>query len=223
MIPIVTYIFFGLFVIVSLAEIILAFNEREKFRKMVKPLCLLFLGISVITILPDHPFIYIGAFLGMVGDIFLIWKKRPLFMIGTFSFLLGHFFYISEILFVMMNGTPMPWWFYVVVSFSILLFVIAGYPFSKKITKNRWMALLGNLYLSVLLLVTVTSIIASTNGFANYMILGVVGGVSFLASDLILTTATFIRNFKRRDYYIMLFYLIGQAFIIIGITLTYVL
>ncbi|MFA5762691.1 MAG: lysoplasmalogenase family protein, partial [Bacilli bacterium] len=205
MIPIVTYIFFGLFVIVSLAEIILAFNEREKFRKMVKPLCLLFLGISVITILPDHPFIYIGAFLGMVGDIFLIWKKRPLFMIGTFSFLLGHFFYISEILFVMMNGTPMPWWFYVVVSFSILLFVIAGYPFSKKITKNRWMALLGNLYLSVLLLVTVTSIIASTNGFANYMILGVVGGVSFLASDLILTTATFIRNFKRRDYYIMLF------------------
>ncbi len=223
MIPIVTYIFFGLFVIVSLAEIILAFNEREKFRKMVKPLCLLFLGISVITILPDHPFIYIGAFLGMVGDIFLIWKKRPLFMIGTFSFLLGHFFYISEILFVMMNGTPMPWWFYVVVSFSILLLVIAGYPFSKKITKNRWMALLGNLYLSVLLLVTVTSIIASTNGFANYMILGVVGGVSFLASDLILTTATFIRNFKRRDYYIMLFYLIGQAFIIIGITLTYVL
>ena len=223
MIPIVTYIFFGLFVIVSLAEIILAFNEREKFRKMAKPLCLLFLGISVITILPDHPFIYIGAFLGMVGDIFLIWKKRPLFMIGTFSFLLGHFFYISEILFVMMNGTPMPWWFYVVVSFSILLLVIAGYPFSKKITKNRWMALLGNLYLSVLLLVTVTSIIASTNGLANYMILGVVGGVSFLASDLILTTATFIRNFKRRDYYIMLFYLIGQAFIIIGITLTYVL
>ena len=144
-------------------------------------------------------------------------------MLGTAAFLLGHLCYISEILFVMLKDAPMQWWFYVVIVFAILLFIIAAYPLAKKITKNRWMALLGNLYLSILLLVATVSLIASCNGFSDYMILGIVGGVSFLASDLILTTSTFVRDFKRRDYYIMLFYLIGQAFIVLGMSLTYIL
>ena len=223
MIPTITYVFFGLFILVSLVEIVLAFNEMEKARKIVKPFCLLLLAIAAVTLVPKHPFLYVGAFLGMIGDIFLIWKKRPIFMLGTAAFLIGHFLYISEILFVMMKAIPMQWWFYVAVAFGILLFIIAGYPLSKKITKNRWMALLGNFYLSVLLLVTIVSLIASLNGFENYMVLGIIGGISFLASDLILTASTFVKNFKRRDYYIMLFYLIGQVFIIAGISLTYVL
>ncbi len=77
--------------------------------------------------------------------------------------------------------------------------------------------------MGVLLLVSVVSIIASAKGYANFMILGVIGGISFLASDMILTKSFFIKDFKRRDYYIMLFYLLGQALILIGITFTYVL
>ena len=223
MIPTITYVFFTMFVAASLAEIIIAFNELEKIRKIIKPFCLLFLGLAAVTLVPNHPFIYIGAFLGMIGDICLIWKKRPIFMLGVIAFLLGHLFYISEVLFIMLKNKQMPWYFYVVVGFAMLLFIIAAYPLSKKITKHRYMALLGNLYLSILILVTVVSIIASANGFINYMILGVIGGVSFLASDLVLTSANFVKDFKRRDYYIMLFYLLGQAFIIAGISLTYVL
>jgi uncharacterized membrane protein YhhN len=144
-------------------------------------------------------------------------------MIGTVAFLLGHLCYISEILFVMMKAQPLSWWFYVVVAFSILLIVLGAYPLSKKLTNSRYLALLGNTYLSMLVLVTVVATIASFNGFANYMVLGILGGISFLASDLILTRATFIKDFKRRDYYIMLFYLLGQAFIITGLSLTYIL
>jgi len=222
-IPVTSYIFFGLFIVISLAEIIFAFNEKEVIRKTIKPFCLLFLALAAIFLVPNHPLIYIGALLGMVGDIFLIWKKPPLFLAGTAAFLLGHLCYISEMLFVMMKDQPMPWWFYVVVAFSVLLFVIAAYPLSKKITQNRWIALLGNSYLSVLVLVVVVSLISSINGFADYMILGIIGGISFLASDIVLTNSTFIKDFKRRDYYIMLFYLLGQAFIVAGISLTYVL
>ena len=223
MINVVTYVFFSLFVISSLVEIIVAFNEVELVRKIVKPFSLLFLAIAVIVTLPTHPLIYIGALLGMVGDILLIFNKnRKLFLVGTFIFLLGHFAYLGEVLFVMMKQTPMEWWFYVVVVFSMLLITLAAYPFSKKITNNRYLALLGNIYLSTLILVTVVSLIASLNGYANYMVLGIVGGISFLASDLILTKSTFIKDFRRRDYYIMLFYLIGQAFIVVGLTLTYI-
>lgn len=220
-IPIAAYVFFGMFILVSLSEIVFAFNEMEKIRKIVKPFCLLMLGIAATIAVPTHPLIYIGAFMGMVGDVFLIWKKRPLFMLGTAAFLIGHFLYISEILFVMAINIDLQWWFYVAVAFGILLFIIAFYPFSKKITKNRWMSLLGNFYLSILILVTIVSLIASLNGYANFMALGVIGGISFLASDLILTSATFVKDFKRRDYYIMMFYLIGQAFIIMSMCLTY--
>lgn len=220
-IPITAYVFFGLFLLVSLAEIVLAFNEMEKIRKIVKPLCLLMLGIAAAIVVPTHPLIYVGAFMGMIGDIFLIWKKRPIFMLGTAAFLIGHFLYISEIIFVMAINVDLQWWFYFAVAFGILLFIIALYPITKKITKNRWMSLLGNFYLSILLLVTIVSLIASLNGYANFMVLGVIGGISFLASDLILTSATFVKDFKRRDYYIMMFYLIGQAFIIMSMCLTY--
>lgn len=222
MINIGALIFFILFVIVSLIELILAFNEVEKWRKIVKPFSLLLLAISALIALPSHPLIYIGALLGMVGDIFLIFvHKRKLFILGTISFLLGHFAYISEILFIMLANNPVPWWFYVVAIFLMLVVVLAFYPFSKKITGNRYLSLLGNLYLSVLVLVTVTSVIASAKGFTNFMVLGIVGGLSFLASDLILIQATFIKDFKRRDYYIMLFYLLGQALIVSGLSLTY--
>ncbi|MDY0214040.1 MAG: lysoplasmalogenase family protein [Bacilli bacterium] len=217
------YIFFCLFVLISFAELILAFNELEKGRMILKPFSLFFLALSALFALPNHPLIYIGATLGMIGDIFLIFvKKKKLFILGTVSFLLGHFCYISEVLFIMLKDNPVPWWFYVIALFLMLSLTLAFYPFSKKITNDRYLSLLGNLYLSVLVLVTLVSIIASTKGFTDFMILGIIGGISFLVSDLILIKATFIKDFKRRDYYIMLFYLLGQALIVIGLTFTYI-
>lgn len=222
MISPITYVFFALFVIVSLIELVMAFNEKDKWRMIFKPFSLFFLALCAFLALPSHPLIYCGAILGMIGDIFLLFpRNRKLFLSGSIAFLLGHLCYISEILFVMIGATLLPWWFFVASLFGILLFTLAFYPFSKKLTNDRYLTLSGNVYLSVLALVTIVSIIASVKGYANYMVLGIIGGISFLASDLILVKATFIKDFKRRDYYIMLFYLLGQAFIVSGIVLTY--
>jgi uncharacterized membrane protein YhhN len=218
-----TYVFFGLFVALTIVQLVAAFLEKEMLRKITKPFCVFFLALAVVVTLPTHPLIYIGAFLGVLGDIALISKNKKIFLLGTFLFLFGHFCYLSEALFIMMKNQPLDWWFYVVVGFAVLLIILGGYPFSKKITGTRYLALAGNFYIGVLLLVSVVSIIASVQGYANFMILGVLGGVSFLASDMILTKSFFIKDFRRRDYYIMLFYLIGQALILIGITFTYVL
>ncbi|OQA78172.1 MAG: YhhN-like protein [Tenericutes bacterium ADurb.Bin239] len=218
------YIFFGLFVLVTIAELVMAFNEWEKPRMILKPFSMFFLAIAAIIALPNHPLIYIGAFLGMIGDIFLLWpKNKKLFLAGATSFLVGHMFYISEIIHIMFAGQPLAWWFYVVVVFGVLLFVLAFYPMSKKLSGDRYLTLVGNTYIAVLILVSVVSLIACLKGFTNYMVLGIIGGISFLASDLILVQATFIKDFKCRDYYIMLFYLLGQAFIVSGLVLTYAL
>ena len=218
-----TYVFFGLFVAMAIVQLVVAFLEKEMLRKITKPFCVFFLALAVAVTLPTHPLIYIGAFLGVLGDIALIFKNKKIFLLGTILFLFGHFCYLCEALFIMMRSQPLDWWFYVVVGFAILLITLAGYPFSKKIAGTRYLALAGNIYMGVLLLVSVVSIIASVKGYANFMILGVLGGISFLASDLILTKSFFIKDFRRRDYYIMLFYLLGQAFILVGITFTYVL
>lgn len=219
---IATYIFFGLFVVVSIAELIFAFIEKEKVRMTLKPFSLFFLAIAALIALPSHPLIYLGAFFGMIGDILLLWpKNKKLFLAGALSFLVGHLLYISEVIYIMFKDNKLVWWFYVVVSFVVLLFVLAFYPTAKKLTGNRYLALVGNTYLAVLVLVSVASLIACFKGFTNFMVLGVIGGVSFLASDLLLTKSTFVKDFKRRDYYIMLFYLLGQAFIISALVLTY--
>ena len=217
------YIFFGLFIAVTIAELIMAFNEIEKARMILKPFSMFFLAIAALIAVPNHPLIYLGAFLGMVGDIFLLWpKNKKMFLAGATSFLVGHTLYISEIIHIMFKGQALPWWFYAEVSFGVLLFVLAFYPMSKKICGDRYLTLVGNTYIAVLILVSVVSIIACVKGFTNFMVLGIIGGISFLASDLILVQATFVKDFKRRDYYIMLFYLLGQALIVSGLVLTYV-
>lgn len=215
------YVFFALFVLVSLIEIIAAFNAWEKVRMILKPFSLFFLGIAAIIALPSHPLIYIGAFLGMTGDIFLLFPNtKKLFLAGSICFLLGHFAYISEVLFVILRDNALEWWFYAIVGFMMLLWTLAFYPIAKKITKDRYLSLSGNVYLFTLVLVSIVSLIASVKGFTNYMILGVFGGLSFLASDLILVQSTFVKDFKRKDYYIMLFYLLGQALIVTSLVLT---
>lgn len=215
------YVFFALFVLVSLIEIIAAFNAWEKVRMILKPFSLFFLGIAAIIALPSHPLIYIGAFLGMTGDIFLLFPNtKKLFLAGSICFLLGHFAYISEVLFVILRDNALEWWFYAIVGFMMLLWTLAFYPIAKKITKDRYLSLSGNVYLFTLVLVSIVSLIASVKGYTNFMVLGVLGGISFLASDLILVQSTFVKDFKRKDYYIMLFYLLGQALIVTSLVLT---
>lgn len=221
MLETIRYVFLGLFVVTSIFHLVVAFLESEYLRKITKPICLFFLALYALFALPDHPLIYLGALLGMIGDLLLLNNKNQKFFLGgALAFLFGHFCYISEILFVILAKDPVAWWFYVVVGFALLLVTLAFYPFAKKLTKNRYLALVGNLYLGVLVLVILVSTIASTKGYVNFMVLGILGGISFLVSDLLLTNATFIKDFPRRDYYIMLFYLLGQLFIILALTLT---
>ncbi|MFA5686688.1 MAG: lysoplasmalogenase [Bacilli bacterium] len=217
LIPVVSYVFFGLFGGVSLVEIVLAFFEKEKARKIVKPFCLLSLTLAIAFFVPHHPLLYIGAIFGMIGDAFLVSTKPKFFIPGMIAFFIGHLFYISEILFILKLAQYLPWWFYVACVLFLLSISLAFYKLSLGIAKNKTIAILGNLYLGLLVIVTLIFILASVKQPGSYFYLGIIGGVSFLVSDLILTQATFVKDFKRRDFYIMTFYLIGQLLITLGI------
>lgn len=218
-IPIISYVFFSLFVAVSLLQVTLAFLEQEKLRKIVKPFCLFFLFLATVFATPTHSLLYLGVLLGMVGDIFLISIKPRFFIPGMISFFIGHLLYLSEILFILGVSQYLPWWFYLVSGLFLLASVLAFYKLSFNIAKHKVIAVLGNLYLALLVLVSIVFLVAQINIPGRFYYLGIIGGVSFLLSDLILTQATFIKDFKRRDFYIMTFYLIGQVLIVLGIAL----
>lgn len=218
--PVASYVFFGLFGGVSVAELALAFFEKEKARKIVKPFCLLFLTLAIAFFVPNHPLLYIGAIFGMIGDAFLVSTKPKFFIPGTIAFLIGHLFYISEIMLILKFADPVLWWLFPTCVLFLASISFAFYKLSFKIAKNKPIAILGNLYLGLLIIVTIVFILATVYAPKGYYYLGIIGGVSFLASDLILTQATFVKDFKRRDFYIMLFYLIGQVLILLAISLS---
>lgn len=212
---------FIVFTVISLFHLVTAFLENEKWRKITKPLPLLILFLTTIFALPTHPLIYIGAFLGMMGDIFLLRnKEKKFFIIGALFFLLGHFAYISEILFVILKDHKLGPLFYILTPLIIGLIVVLTYKTAFKLAKDKHITLIGSVYMLILLLVSTISLIALLKGFINYMYLGIIGGIFFLASDLILTQATFVKDFKRRDFYIMLPYLLGQVFIVSALVFT---
>ena len=72
------------FALSMLIHLFFAFTENEKWRKITKPINLLFLTLAALIILPTHPLIYIGALMGMIGDILLLRNHhKPSFIIGA--------------------------------------------------------------------------------------------------------------------------------------------
>lgn len=219
-----SYVFLSLFALTMIVHLYFSFIEDEAKRKITKPLNLLFLTLFAVITIPDHPLIYIGAFCGLIGDIFLINNKKKLFFVtGALFFLAGHLCYISEILFVILASDPLSNLFYILTPLILLVFTGGGFFISQKICNDTLTALVGTLYLGILITVTVVSALAVSKGYTNYMVLGIIGGIFFLASDLILTQATYVKDIKRRDFYIMLTYLLGQLFIIFSLMFTTIL
>lgn len=217
MLNIMSYIFFGLFILSSIIHLVFCFKENEKLRAITKPIPLFFLTLAALVTVPNHPLIYLGALLGMGGDILLVKNKDQRFFIsGALLFLVGHFLYISEILFIILKATPLPPLFYILVPLALIIIVIAALPLTKKLVKNTAIAIVGPLYMAFLVLVTAISLVAVLKGH-TLMVLALIGGVFFFVSDLILTQATFKKDFKRRDFYIMLTYLLGQILIVCGL------
>ncbi len=223
MLNIMSYIFFAFFILSSIFHLVFCFKENEKWRAITKPIPVLFLMLAALVSLPKHPLIYLGALLGIVGDILLVKNKDHRFFIsGALGFLLGHFLYISEILFIILKASPMPLLFYILVPIALILIVLIAFPLTNKIVNNKVIAVIGPLYMLVLLLVSAISLVTVLKGH-SLMILGLVGGILFFVSDLILTQATFKKDFKRRDFYIMLTYLLGQVLIVSGLVLVTVM
>ena len=209
-------VFLVLFGVASLTNIFCAYFENEKWRKISKPFCMLFLGIAAIVFAPDKPLIYIGVFLGLIGDIAMIWKnKKTSLLIGTLSFIAGHVLYLVQG--ILLLTYTIPWYVYLIVVAIILVLIVCLYRIAYKAVGN--LGIVGIIYMSFLLVCFSLGIALIINN-TSHPITGIffsVGYLLFFSSDSLIVYTLFVKDIKRRDFYIMLPYLLAQFFIVFGL------
>lgn len=213
-----SYIFLSLFIVACAVQLVLAFLEKEHYRRLEKPLCLLTLALFALVTLPDQPFIYLGAFLGMIGDIFVIIKDRKFFNFGVFAFLLGHICYALEFSFVIFKSA-FEYYHYIIIIASFVIFYCLLALFTYKHTKNKVEIFGVGLYYGLLftLLPLILIVYISVGSFMYFALIGI---IFFIISDLIILYTKYIKKFKRYDFCIMSTYLLAQFFLIASMVLT---
>ena len=216
--PIAAYIFLGLFVIASIVQLIFAFTENQKFRRREKFACLLMLGLAAVFAFPNEPLIYVGAFLGMIGDILVLRKKT--FFIGSVAFLIGHLCYIFEALWRIIGFENIALWQpFVIVGTFLVIFVVMALVCKYKTKHSKIDIIAQSIYFAVQV-TYIPIFIFAVISCGNMMWLSFAGAILFITSDAILVNTHFGRKFKRYDFYIMLTYLLAEVLIISGFVLT---
>lgn len=221
---ITAWVFAALFGIASIVNVVAGFLEAEKLRKISKPFCLLFLSIAAILAVPTSPLVYLGALFGFVGDVILIFKDNKICVgAGALSFLIGHCCYIAEVLVIVygsgvLDAYPYAWaW---MLLYCALMVAAMAYPMYRLTNHSKPFTILGAFYSTILITDGVSALMGCCLGQANYLFLMIIGCAFFIASDSTLTFTIFIHDIKRRDFYIMLTYLLGQAAIVGGLIFT---
>ena len=216
--PIVTYVFVGLFLIASILQLAFAFIENQKLRRKEKVLCMMMLGIAAIFAFPNHPLIYIGAFLGMIGDWCVLRKKT--FNIGVVAFFLGHLAYIFECLFMIIGEQNIRWFHHVIYIMVYIVVALAMFAACKKAKNHTTLNKIAQSFYFAILAVYIPVFALAIKIVGSFMFLSLIGSIFFIASDSILVLTHFNFKFKRYDFYIMLTYLIAEFLIVAGFVLT---
>ena len=216
--PIVSYVFLGLFVVASILQLAFAFIENQKLRRKEKICCMMMLGFAALFAFPNHPLIYIGAFLGMIGDWCVLRKKT--FNIGVLAFFLGHLAYIFECLFMIIGEQNIRWFHHVIYIMVYIVVALAMFAACKKAKNHTTINKIAQSFYFAILAVYIPVFSLAIVQVGSFMFLCLIGSIVFILSDSILVLTHFNFKFKRYDFYIMLTYLIAEFLIVAGFVLT---
>lgn len=201
--------------IVFILELVFCFLEKEKARKIVKPFCLIMLITLMITLKLKESYVYGALIFGLIGDIFLIFKKkhRMLLLLGAFAFLIGHLFYIFTFANLLSYDIPD----FVIVGVVVIGFFTPLIPYKLCYRYTKAFTIPAAIYGYILVLECALSILLAVDSQSNFAIMIGIGNILFLVSDALIFVSMFIKDFKRRDFYIMLTYLIAQTLMSLGL------
>ena len=218
------YVLIGVFSLTSLIHLIFCLLEKEVWRKATKPLTTLFLtgAILILTLTyPEMPFpkyaIWVAGLMCVVGDLFTLRiKSRPLFVIGSIFYTIGHA--LNVYVMVSMLSYTLPWWIYVAIAGAALALAAVLYPLTRLIFGK--IAYIINLYLSLHLINIAFSILLLIDGKPIIATMILVGYALYFVSDFLLVFAAYGKDMRRRDFYIMMLFYASQLLIMLGLANT---
>ena len=211
--------FLIIFAVVSVVHVIAIFFRKEKLRRISKlfivpPLLAAYIAGQGVTLI----FPVLALVLGWIGDALLIRiNEKNFFRLGLGSFLLGHVCYIitfAERL-GFFNGTGEI--NITAIAVFIPLAIIVGVMVFRFIKPTKDMALPVILYTIVIEVMTFWGfeIFILSPGFAGLLIFA--GALCFMISDTMLAYYTFRELTLPGAVLLMVFYIMAQAGIIIGL------
>lgn len=213
--PVASYVILGLFAFASFIHLVFCFLEKEKLRKITKPIPLVCLIAFAAVTSPDKPLIYLGALCYLAGDVALLKKhKVRWFIAGALAFMVGHLLFISEI--IRQSGGA-PYYFYLIALFFLVGYSIVFYRLWGKLIRYRYTRIAAIVYSFTLLASFLTALIAAIITGMNNLWLVAAGYFLFLVSDSVLALTLFKKDVKRRDFYIMLTYLSACFLVVFGL------
>ena len=199
----------GLFILVSVFDIIGIITNNQLLRFIFKPLIMLLLMLYYSLIIEPENKTYLAAiFFAFLGDVFLLFNSQLSFMLGLGAFLIGHLLYI-KIVAGLLKKSSFSQKLVAIIPFIIFFF---GLLFLLKDS-------LGNLLITVIVyafVITTFGAISLLNYLvdkskANLILLG--GALFFILSDSTLAINKFYESVTYFPAFIMITYIMAQYLI----------
>lgn len=199
-------------------------NKTRYIFKITKPLALILLIILFFLFMgfkTELLWFYIALVLSLAGDILLMFPTSA-FLLGLLAFLFAQIAYIigfdqirPPLLPAIIASIIVILVFFVI--FRVLQVEVAR---RKELRKLRLPILIYSLLLSSMAASAVLNLF-KPEWHPTAALFAAIGGMLFLASDLMLAYNRFITHFKAADFLVMCTYHLAQVFLVIGVIIQY--
>ena len=216
-----TIVLLGLFAVSAVVHLYFCKTEQEKARKISKPFAMIFLVPAIMLLVPQYPLIWMFPLLSLLGDVFLIFKKKHMgyFVTGSVMFFLGHLCNLIQLtIFLFESNTTIPFIAYFIFAISLALIIRFIFPLTKRFAGK--LALLANVYMPILVFIGIFSLLVTAAYANSYQgLLVTLGYIFFVLSDGLLLYSNFIKDVKQSHFYIMSTYFVGELLITLGLSM----
>ena len=212
-------IFLIVFVIVSVVHIAAIILKKEQLRRISK--CLVVPSLLGVYIAGAETLLFFtvpALILGWIGDVLLIKiEKKINFVLGLAAFLLGHLCYVITFLQILgFSGSGSGINISAIAIFAPQAFILAVVVFRLiKPTKEMFVPVIFYMIVLVTMSLFGFQVFLLNPGLAGLLILS--GSFNFMASDTILAYYTFRKLKLSGAVLIMVFYILAQAEIVLGL------
>jgi len=205
----------SLLVIASAAHLVFCFQEKELGRRISKVFLMPLLALCLLALGSRELALYAAVFFGWIGDLFLIFKNRShkFLFFGLIAFFIGHALFIFEMILKLSYRLP----FLLDIGALVfgVCFVVGAYVMTGK--RMGKLAFPVSAYAYTLLVLLIMSLLLVFDRSRMVLIFVFFGALFFAISDATIAYTYFYRDIKRRDFYIMIPYLLAESGLVLGL------